>query len=295
MNNANPNIVSWVNSLENRALREITYLLCSNNLKHPVIKDELHYETFQPVSYLQYGLEFYKSLSVEDLKRLSEINPQAALGRFAERLLAAWFAINPNFEVLAHNLQMIEDHVTLGELDFLVWEKINKRALHLEFALKFYLAHYEGKQVSYIGPKGRDTFERKATKLVEQQLPLIENHPTLLNDQLRQFSFISKILIKGFIFYPIDTADQTHYYLKEKELYKLQKQPSAAFYILKNRRDWIYPFDPLHLSNGLNYSDFENELKQLNPHPTLVVYRRKKGQELGLLMIVDNAWPNLAI
>jgi hypothetical protein len=290
MSNPREAFYTGIENIQSTALRDITFLLCSDSLKHPLILEGMYYPTFQLVAEGQLGLNYYKDLKEKEIQLLESIETKTALGRYAERLLAAWFMLNPNYDVLAFNLQLICGGKTLGEIDLLLWEKINRRAIHLEFALKFYLAHRVGESWKFTGPKGRDTLEGKSRKLVDHQMRLCIDHKHLLPKELSHYNFEASLMMKGNIFYPFNLSNKSNKWLKRTEINLLDKWKQARFRILETRRDWIYPYDPAGKHSELSYQALTEKLTRLSL-PIMLVYDFE-GEE-GLLMVVEDSWPNI--
>ncbi len=288
MGNSAEDNFKWLNTISSRSLRELTYLLCSAELEHETISKELHYPLFLPGSDSQYGLNFYEHLDTKKIAQLEEVDPRTALGRYAERLLAAWFRINPNYELLEANFQLIENNITLGEIDFLLWEKENEKAIHLEFALKYYLKTEQNGRVRYIGPKGKDNLEGKAKKLVDNQLQQLKDHINLLPPKLRDFQYQSRLMLKGFIFHP-HTRAEDQLWIKRSEIEELRIEASQ-FYFLENIRDWIYPFDPIHRKDPYSIDSFKERIRISEHLPIMLVIEKK--EKLWLLMVVEDGWPD---
>lgn len=95
------------------------------------------------------------------------------LGLLAEALLAFWLMHCGRFELIAGNLAVRDRGRTLGAFDFVLRDRADRRVLHWEVAIKFYLRHpglfgLDG----YVGPGERDTLGAKANKVFAQQLGL---------------------------------------------------------------------------------------------------------------------------
>jgi uncharacterized protein len=129
------------------------------------------------------------------------------LGRFAERLLHYALLFGPTHELLAAHLpirndQQQGDHTTLGELDYLVRNRLGEVA-HWELAIKFYLAQ-PGNTAGllpddYIGPDKKDSLALKLGKLFGRQLCQPLPHPWCEQAVQRQ------AFTKGRLFYPWET------------------------------------------------------------------------------------------
>ena len=94
-----------------------------------------------------------------------------ALGKYAEDLLAYWFAHAPHAKLLAANLPVYGNDAggnsTLGEIDYIV--ELNGTPYHLELACKYH-GSATGEHMAGLNP--RDTLARKQRKL-QRQLALL--------------------------------------------------------------------------------------------------------------------------
>lgn len=91
------------------------------------------------------------------------------LGKYFEALIEFIIREDEQLELIYHNEQLIVDKRTLGELDFVFYDRSNGQLIHLECALKYYLGHHESRDLqNWIGPNKRDTLYNKVEKLKEQ-------------------------------------------------------------------------------------------------------------------------------
>ncbi|MCP1660701.1 DUF1853 family protein [Neisseria perflava] len=91
------------------------------------------------------------------------------LGLYAEHLLAFWFARAPHAELLAHNLPVVSDGLTLGAADFIV--RLNDTAYHIELTCKYY-GCASGQSDDLCGLNRQDRLRDKAAKLPQQLMLL---------------------------------------------------------------------------------------------------------------------------
>ncbi len=127
------------------------------------------------------------------------IMPYTRLGRYAEKLMAFYFAHQGI--LAAHGLQVqAGKNTTIGEFDFLL--NAPQGLLHWEFATKFYLleASGAGQQADYfVGPNLADTLGAKMQKILSRQLALA-SHPAA-QMYLPQPVASAQALVKGWLFY----------------------------------------------------------------------------------------------
>ena len=149
------------------------------------------------------------------------------MGHYHERLWHTLLDHAPNTRMLAHNVRITRQRITLGELDMLYRTRDNPAPIHLEVAIKFYLGLPEGpgdvrSQSRWIGPGGADSLALKCAHLQRHQLPLSTTLPALatlnhwlaprdlgaskltLGEQLTQ-----RLAIPGVLYYPWKTPWHT--------------------------------------------------------------------------------------
>lgn len=292
MNNSTPDFLKLIREIPYRKLREITYLMGSQNIEHSQIPIQLK---FQPFADRKKGIKdlLIEKMSKRDsIAKLNAIDHRSALGRYAERLVAVWFKLNPHYELLTHNLQLVIAKRTVGEIDFLIEEEKSKRAIHLEFALKFYLQTEDSPSPRFIGPKGRDSLNGKVEKLLDHQMRLSEVYKEQLPENLRNYDFRPRIMIKGVLFYPFKKGDSRDLWLRISDRDALSSMPeNLEFTLLKHRRSWIFPFDPDLDSKRVGKHSLIDQLgKKDLSLPLMVAYSDHK-QIYGRIMMVEDSWP----
>jgi uncharacterized protein len=141
-----------------------------------------------------------------DLQKL-EHPRNSVLGKRMESFFEIAIRHSDNYEPISSNIQIIQDKRTLGELDFLVLDKVRSQALHVELVYKFYV--YD-RTISpelnrWIGPNRKDSFSEKLNKLVIRQFPLLYNPETikyLANLSLKAEDIEQKLCFKAQLFLP---------------------------------------------------------------------------------------------
>lgn len=99
----------------------------------------------------------------------------SVLGKRMESFFEIAIKYSDRYELIASNIQVIEDKRTIGELDFLVFDKKISKPLHIELVYKLYVYDPElSPEVNrWIGPNRRDSFSEKMDKLNSRQFPLL--------------------------------------------------------------------------------------------------------------------------
>ncbi len=134
-------------------------------------------------------------------KESTALNLQQKLGHLYEDALAVMLKSTPRYNCLAQGVQVRENagH-TLGELDFLVRDLVSDQLIHLELAVKFYLAIETESGVLLPGPDARDNYFRKLEKMRSHQLALAKNFRALLPDKFQEEEIVVQQLVHGCVF-----------------------------------------------------------------------------------------------
>jgi hypothetical protein len=129
--------------------------------------------------------------------------PSTRLGIRFEALLSFWLKDQSgawhDFELLAQNIQLKDHKRTIGEIDFLIKNKLTGEIEHWELSLKFYLGEGHLEPFEWRGLNDRDTFGRKIKHTVERQFNVTEIEHDILGKQTIQKR---RAVFKGRLFYP---------------------------------------------------------------------------------------------
>ncbi|MEB0133889.1 DUF1853 family protein [Actimicrobium sp. CCC2.4] len=132
----------------------------------------------------------------DELHAYLALRPYERLGRYAEKLLAFYFARQG--VLVAHGVQVqAGKNQTIGEFDYLL--RHAGQLEHWEFATKLYLLEGSADGDYFVGPNLADTLGTKMRKILERQLAL-GRHP---DAQVHLPAPIDRAcaLIKGWLFY----------------------------------------------------------------------------------------------
>lgn len=185
-----------------------------------------------------------------DFTKLS-VRDNLTMGVRIERFFEFYIQQSKNYDLIKNNIQIINNKQTLGELDFILYDKKANKYLHVEHVYKFYL--YDDSIPSeidrYIGPNKNDTLTKKLAKLKNKQLPLLyKNETQEYLDGLDTNSFEQKICLKGNIFVPphllgkdipiVNNSCVRGFYINREEFVG-QEQYKEYEYFLPTRNDWV--------------------------------------------------------
>ncbi|WP_298339913.1 DUF1853 family protein [uncultured Algibacter sp.] len=201
----------------------------------------------------------WKSNSVFDLQQFEitsalkkidiVLNDNLRLGKYVERLVSFELEQLNDISILAENIQIQDEKITLGEIDCLLLR--NDKPIHLEVIYKFYLYDESvgNSEIDhFIGPNRKDSLIEKLTKLKEKQLPLLYSDackPYLEALDLKPEKIIQQVYFKAQLFMPfsksnielktLNTACISGFYINQNELHLFE---NCKFYI-PNKKDWL--------------------------------------------------------
>ena len=173
------------------------------------------------------------------------------LGHQVEYFLLHVLKSHPDYEVLAHSIQIKKGNVTKGELDFLL--RFCGSILHLELSYKFYLIDPSILEPIYrlVGPNKKDMFFIKLEKTRTQQLPQL--HSALCIPILEQMDLVAtqieqQVCFLGQLFMPVSQITPSIRPLNKKcivgywmALQEFEKPNyiSSSYYI-PNKNEWLH-------------------------------------------------------
>lgn len=126
------------------------------------------------------------------------------LGKYFETLWFYWLTHHPRYQLIENNLQVIIDGKTLGEIDFIVFDKLTGQTMHWEVAVKFYLGVGDTREMSnWYGPNLRDRLDIKVEHLLQKQ-SVISRDNRVIHWLRQQGINIDQctVVLKGRLFYP---------------------------------------------------------------------------------------------
>ena len=147
-----------------------------------------------------------KGISPENIPQ-QEFPGQMVLGKRIERFFRIYLDHFTNEEVIAENVQIIANKVTLGEFDFILKNTSSGKLSHVEVVYKFYLydPSFEEESHRWIGPNRKDSLSRKISRLRNRQLPLLyrkEAEPFLEELDITAEEVEQKVLFRANLFLP---------------------------------------------------------------------------------------------
>ena len=226
---------------------------------------------------------------------------QFILGKYFEKLLGFIFDYSKKLEIVAKGLQIFNDSRTIGEIDFLLNDKQNKKIIQLEVAVKYYLGtDSDAAWSKWIGPNGADNLERKIDKFaVQLTMAGFVNSEILTKDTLVS----PKILLKGYLFRHLNNSrlpafcsptvlNGTWIYHNEAEQIINPKNNYAI--IPKNRWLSFYIDKKIKIVSGKKIGKVLDEAVFKIGKGILLAEMDHSGRRIvEKYMVVPNNWPDL--
>jgi len=198
-------------TFKNQSVRDLAWAVCSAPLIRQMDDECLWPDSRWFQSLYTSSIELFETAdtSPDELDDLLAAQKDRRLGKYFETLWYYFFAHHPGYEILANNLQVIIDGRTLGEFDFIVLDKVSGNTVHVEVAVKFFLAAGDPEHggtrdmASWYGPNLRDRLDQKVDHLNQRQVRLASQPEVSDYLSTRGISIDGcMVFLKGRLFYP---------------------------------------------------------------------------------------------
>ncbi len=293
--NSSPNhtaIIERINEIESKFHRDLIALLSSPFVFKTFFPEKLLFNVHD-FSNFEELWTWFKCIKdkpyPKDLQKLR-------LGKYAEELLSFYFQKSTKYTLLGYNMQLIDDKLTVGEIDYLLQEKRTGNRIHLELAIKFFLKIKIDGEYQWIGPSTKDNLSKKKTKLLKHQLKLVSNYNRLLPFEFQNNEFTPQLLLKGAEFISFEAYDVGKNTLKNAwwihwEALENVKQENQLYSIIPNRKDWIFPFNKR--LERVNFQQLKLEiLDYLELQNEIMISRfQADGRPIDRGFVVRSHWP----
>lgn len=130
------------------------------------------------------------------------------LGLVFESLWHFFLTEDRQTELIAHNIPVRSEKVTLGEFDLIYYCRTRKKHIHLELAVKFFLG-IPNKIAppgldQWFGPNRADRLDRKLARLCQHQLPLAHTDAgRAVIAELGISDIEQELQVSGILFHPM--------------------------------------------------------------------------------------------
>ncbi|MGA1932244.1 DUF1853 family protein [Arcobacter sp. YIC-464] len=198
-----------------------------------------------------------------------EIVQKLPLGKRVEYFFEEYIKLSSRYNLIHKNIQVIHNKNTLGEIDFILFDKKEQRYLHTELVYKFYLYDnsFQKEIDRYIGPNRDDTLVKKLNKLKSKQFPLLFKEETKNLIDIDLENIYQNSCFKANIFLPykkevnislVNKSCIKGFYLNINDFLSL-KEFKEYEYFLPHRYDWI--LEPSCNSNWKGFTDIQEEIQ----------------------------------
>jgi hypothetical protein len=232
------------------------------------------------------------------LSHLPSLATNFVLGKRMESFFELMIRHSSTYKLLAHNIQISKEKITLGELDFLLKNLQNKQVSHIEMVYKFYVydPSFSSEMQRWIGPNRRDTLLQKAEKLKEKQFPLLFKPETknLLNSLgLDSAEILQQTCFKAHLFVPKKLQDKYFSHINNKCIagtwlhfkdFTSAEYRDFKFYAPK-KQDW--PILPKHGETWYNHSEIIKQIEILfKKNKSPLIWVKKPGNTYERTLVV---------
>ncbi len=195
-----------MNKLTQQSVRDLAWAISS-----PPLMSQISQQCVWPQG------SWYQQLYTESLPWIQRLDNDASeldellarqkdrrLGKYFETLWYFWLCNQSRYDIVENNVQINIDGETLGELDFILFDNKEKKTLHWELAVKFYLGVNDTRKMnSWHGPNLRDRLDIKVEHLMHRQSVIGED--VRVARWLKQHSLVidsCTVILKGRLYFP---------------------------------------------------------------------------------------------
>lgn len=231
-------------------------------------------------------------------KALPDLATNYVLGKRMEVFFEFILKNTRYIKVLKSNIQIQQDKITLGEIDFLAEDSLLDQKHHIELVYKFYLydPSYENELERWIGPNRKDSLLLKIEKLKQRQFPILfkpETKQELASLDLKAEELLQSVCFKASLFIPKGLAYTHSNQLNEKCIsgYWLHfeefssEEFSGYNYYIPDKQDW--PVQPEFAEKWFSFTAIKKEiLFQHQKKRSPLVWIKKNSREFEKMFIV---------
>jgi uncharacterized protein len=217
------------------------------------------------------------------------------VGKKFEALLKFWFSNSPWFELKASNIQVVQDGRTIGEMDFIVFDKYSDELLHLEAACKYYYSRSgQSNWSDWWGPNHADRLELKMGKFKTQtKLSKTSEGKSALTD-LNITNPTPVVFLKGYFFYPFNALGaaskpylshphhQAGWFLNQHQLETFKNSPQQ--WVILPKTHWISGYH--HENNKLPVLNGNELISEAIHSKALLISQIQEGAEISRGLII---------
>jgi hypothetical protein len=242
------------------------------------------------------------------------LRPTHRLGVYFEQLWHFFLQEDPDIELMAHNLPVVDEGKTLGEFDCLYYSHERDCHVHLELAVKYFLGRQrlanrhdpKGYANEWLGPDNRDRLDTKTDQLLQRQIQLSEQTPAkaALHD-LGIDKLTKEIALKGYLFQPKFAAPppppgynhdcRLNVWVTCSQLRSHCDSLTTQSYLLVTKMKWLCSAHLHQPKEALNMEQLQNQVMRHfddDTYPLLIATLDRYGAETARFFVTPEHWPN---
>lgn len=229
---------------------------------------------------------FFTSEETSNVSELS-IKINNMLGKQAEACFEAYLENCDRYHKLVSNIQINGAQSTIGELDYIIYDKDLKELVHIELACKFYLFDNRASGMglkNWKGPNLKDSLYDKLLKLKNHQFPLLfasETIDVLSTLGIDPGNIEQQLCLKAFLFIPKELQKE---HLNESyrscvvgtwmNYSEFLSEDKTTSYAIPNKKEWLIPAE--NIENWYSFSEIENYISEaLSAKRSPLIYKKK--------------------
>ena len=222
-----------------------------------------------------FHLPFITNEEVEGIANRISLPTKLVMGKRMEHFFKDVISMSSQTNLIAHNIQLHCNKITVGELDFLVEDINQNKIVHVELMYKIYVYDPElpTEMERWIGPNRKDSLIEKLEKVKKHQLPLLyssvakEHLKTL---QISAENIEQQICYKAKLFIPKHLSEHHFPEVNNKCIagfwydlphFKEVMHSDYKFYA-PEKQDW--PSDPANNSVWMTYSEINKQIQAMH-------------------------------
>lgn len=233
-------------------------------------------------------LNFIKGLNI--ISEIPSLSTNFVLGKRMESFFELVIKHSVRYQLIAQNLQVHKEKITLGEIDFIVKDLYHNKPQHVEVVYKFYVYDPDPvKEINrWIGPNRKDSLPQKILKLKKNQLPLLfkpETEKLLSTFHLKSEDMEQLVCYKAMLFVPKDLQHKnfplinnqsiTGYWIHYRDFDR--KNYGQHKYYAPKKQDW--PVHPKHQEEWMSFAEIKQQVLYYFQHKKSPLIWMKKGEE----------------
>lgn len=224
--------------------------------------------------------------------------PTFRLGLYFENLIAYWFFIHPEFEIIHQNLIISSETRTIGEFDLILRETASQKVIHVEIAVKFFLEISFSKKTYWLGPNLIDSLDTKFDKLVNKQIKLSSNNEALSVLKKNNIQIDEHwIILKGRLFKQNGFNENKHCWMNIDSFIDIEDDNSQ--WVILPKTHWLSEINNLQYNflpnEQYDKNSINNFLRETLKNSPICLAKIINDTEVKRLFITPNDWKERAI